>query len=75
MEWSGWLCIFVIPLNSIKYDDTIIKNILEQDDLTFKEEMFDMFEETEDNSNYLDYENIEESIEDKEEIKDTDYIN
>jgi len=61
-------------LNSIKYDDKVIKTILEQDDLPYMEEVFNMFEETQNNSNYLDYENIE--IKDEEEkIKDTDYIN
>jgi len=62
-------------LNSIKYNDTIIENILKDDNLTYTEEIFDMFEETKDNSNYLDYEETDENLEEQEKIKDTDFIN
>ena len=62
-------------LNSIKYDNNIIENILEDDNLTYTEEIFDMFDETKDNSNYLDYEESKENIEEDEKIKDTDFIN
>ena len=62
-------------LNSIKYDDLVIKDILADDNLDYTEEIFDLFEDTKDNSNILDFDDtIVEEIE-KEEIKDTDYIN
>ena len=61
-------------LNSVKYDDKIIEKLLENDDLTFSEEIFNMFEKEKKNSNILDY--VEGEIEtNEEEIKDTDFLN
>lgn len=62
-------------LNSIKYNDIIIENLLKDDNLTYTEEIFDLFEESKDNSNYLNSIDSEIDVEDKEEIKDTDFIN
>jgi len=61
-------------LNSVKYNDLIIENLLADDNLTYTEEIFDLFEEAKDNSNILDYENSNEEVDD-EEIVDTDFIN
>lgn len=62
-------------LNSVKYNDLIIEDLLDDENLTYTEEIFDMFEETIDDSNYLDYVETDTEIEDKDEIKDTDFIN
>lgn len=62
-------------LNSIKYDDLVIENMLADDNLDYTEEIFDLFEETKDNSNNLDFNDTTVEEEEKEEIKDTDYIN
>ena len=65
----------VTILNSVKYDDAVIKKMLIDDNLTYTEEVFDMFKKTKSSSDYLDY--IQGSNEDAEDdvIKDTDYIN
>jgi len=63
-------------LNSINYNDKIIESLLEDDNLTYTEEIFDMFEETKNDDNHLDYVDSDNILEeDKEEIKDTDFIN
>lgn len=62
-------------LNSIKYNDQIIENLLEDDNLTYTEEVFDMFKESEDNSDILDFDNEDKNEEVKDEIKDTDFLN
>jgi len=61
-------------LNSIKYNDLIIEDLLNDDNLTYTEEIFDLFEEIKDNSSILNKEDSSKE-EFKEEIKDTDFIN
>ena len=64
-------------LSSVKYNDVIINNLLNDDNLDYTEEIFDMFKDRVDNSNVLD--RIEDDSSDNDinddEIKDTDYIN
>ncbi len=63
-------------LRSIVYNDTIIENLLNDDNLNYTEEVFDMFKDTDDNSNILDY--VEDGYdynEEENQDKDTDYIN
>lgn len=62
-------------LNSIKYNDIIIEKLLSDDNLIYTTEIFDMFKDTEDNSNILDYVETEDLNYEKEEVKDTDFIN
>jgi len=62
-------------LCSIKYNDVIIKNLLNDDNLTYTEEVFDMFEDVEENSSNLNYEESIIEEEEQEEIKDTDFLN
>ena len=62
-------------LKSVAYNDTIIENLLKEDRLNYTEEVFDMFEDAEDNSNILDYEDGNYyPNEDTEDNKDTDYV-
>ena len=62
-------------LKSVEYNDTIIENLLKEDRLNYTEEVFDMFEDAEDNSNILDYEDGNYyPNEDTEDNKDTDYV-
>jgi len=65
----------IVILNSIKYNDTIIDNLLNDDNLTYTEEIFDMFEEVEENSSNLDFEVNDAEEEEQVEIKDTDFLN
>lgn len=60
-------------LNSIEYNDLIIEQLLSDDNLDYTEEVFDLFENTKDDSNILDYD--EEKVETEEELEDTDDIN
>lgn len=62
-------------LNSIEYNNSVIKNMLSTDTLNYTEEEFNLFETGVDNSNKLEY--IEEEIieEEEPELKDTDYVN
>ena len=62
-------------LNSIEYNNSVIKNMLSSDTLNYTEEEFNLFETGVDNSNKLEY--IEEEIieEEDSEITDTDYVN
>ncbi len=60
-------------LNSIKYNNTIIESLLKSDNLDYTEELFNMFENIEDKSNVLNYEDVN-SNNDNTEIKDTDYV-
>ena len=63
-------------LRSIEYNDTIIENLLNDDNLNYTEEVFDMFKDTDDNSNILDYvEDGYDYSEEENQDKDTDYIN
>ncbi len=63
-------------LRSIEYNDTIIENLLNDDNLNYTEEVFDMFKDTEDNSNVLDYaEDNYDYNEEANQDKDTDYVN
>lgn len=62
-------------LNSISYDDIVIENLLKEDNLTYTEEIFDMFHEVKENSNTLNYIESEEETENDTEIIDTDFIN
>ena len=62
-------------LNSIKYDDIIIDRLLNDDKLSYTEEVYELFEEHKNNSNYLQYEDTDEIEQEKDEIIDTDFIN
>ena len=62
-------------LNSVRYNDLVIEDMLADDNLDYTEEIFDLFEDTKDNSNILDFDNTIVEEDEKEEIKDTDYIN
>ena len=62
-------------LQSIKYNDTIIANILNDDKLNYTEEVFDLFKDSKNNSNILDYEEEDVNEEENTSIKDTDFIN
>ncbi len=64
-------------LKSIRYNDTIIKNILESDSLDYTEEIFDLFKDVSSNSNTLEYEDDknDEDVLIDDEIKDNDYVN
>ena len=61
-------------LNSIRYDDLIIKDLLTDDNLDYTEEKFNMFDDIKENTNVLDYSNSTNQVEDKEKVKDTDYV-
>lgn len=61
-------------LNSVKYNDEVIEQLLNDDNLNYTEEIFDMFEDVKDDSDILDYIESDET-ETEEEIQDTDYIN
>ena len=63
-------------LNSIKYNDLIIERLLNDDELSYTEEVFELFDDDVKSENNLEYKD-ETIIEDeqKDEIKDTDFIN
>ncbi len=61
-------------LNSIRYDDLIIKNLLTDDNLDYTEEKFNMFDDIKENNNVLDYGESTNQTEDNEKVKDTDYV-
>ena len=61
-------------LNSIRYDDLIIKDLLADDNLDYTEEKFNMFDDIKENTNVLDYSDSTNQVEDKEKVKDTDYV-
>ena len=60
-------------LNSIRYDDLIINNLLNDDNLDYTEETFNMFDDIKENTNVLDYDGTNQ-VEDEEKVKDTDYV-
>ena len=63
-------------LNSIKYNDIVIERLLNDDELSYTEETFELFDEEKNSENNLEYKeetNIDEEQQD--EIKDTDFIN
>ena len=60
-------------LKSVKYDMSVVKDLLNSDDLDSTEEVYDMFNDVKKNSNSLDYSVDDDEIEEKI-IKDTDYI-
>ena len=63
-------------LNIIKYNDKVIENLLNDDDLNYTEESFNIFEKKKNNSNVLDYGDVEEgSTNDSDKIIDSDFIN
>ena len=62
-------------LNSIKYNDLAIERLLNDDELDYTEEIFEIFENNNVNSDVLEYENESENNETEEELKDTDFIN
>ena len=62
-------------LNSIKYNDLIIERLLNDNDLSYTEEIFELFENDKNNSNILEYEKVTEDEIDQDEVKDTDFIN
>lgn len=63
-------------LNSVKYyDDEVIKELLETDELSETLEKYEIFNEDKVNSNILNSSNKEESKDDSDDIVDTDFIN
>ena len=62
-------------LNSIKYNDEVIEQLLNDDNLDYTEEVFDMFKDYHDNSDILDRDTNDETIVEQDEPKDLDYIN
>lgn len=61
-------------LNSIRYDDLIIKDLLADDNLDYTEENFNMFDDIKENTNVLDYGDGTNQVEKEEKVKDTDYV-
>ena len=61
-------------LNSIRFDDLVIKNLLNDDNLDYTEENFNMFDDIKENTNVLDYGDGTNQVEDEEKVKDTDYV-
>ena len=62
-------------LNSIEYNDLVIEHLLNDDNLNFKEEVFELFDKNKNNSSSLEFEDVKEELDEKEEIKDTNFIN
>lgn len=64
-------------LRSIEYNENVIANLLGDDILNFQEEVYNIFNTTSSDSNYLKYVEEEENkeLEKENEIKDTDLIN
>ncbi len=62
-------------LKSIKYNDAIIKKILNSDSLDYTEEIFDIFKDVSSNSNVLEHEDSEDIDDEIETNIDTDYVN
>lgn len=63
-------------LNSVKYyDDEVIKELLETDELSETLEKYEIFNQDKVNSNILNSSNKEESKDDSDDIVDTDFIN
>ena len=60
-------------LNSVRYNDSAIERMLNDDELSYTEENYELFDEDKSNSNILN--STQEDVEEKEEIKDTDYVN
>ncbi len=61
-------------LKSVKYNDTIIEKLLNDDNLNYTEEVFDLFNKVNNNSNSLNYVESNVDNQDEFEIKDTDYV-
>ena len=61
-------------LKSIRYNDTIIKKMLESDSLDNTEEIFDIFKDVTNNSSTLEHEEDNNETIINDDIKDTDYI-
>ncbi|MBR1413324.1 MAG: hypothetical protein IJ574_01470 [Bacilli bacterium] len=62
-------------LNSIKYNDSVISNLLEEDVLSFSEEEFDIFSKSKNESKYLFYLEEYDKYNDKDdELRDNDLI-
>ena len=59
-------------LSSIEYNDKVIANVLNDDNLTFNDEDFNIFETAETESNYLNYVEKYDNYEDQ--TKDKDFI-
>jgi len=62
-------------LNSIKYNDVIIERVLNDDELSYTEEKFELFKDKVNNNDILEYEENVNDMPLDEEIKDTDFIN
>ena len=64
-------------LRSVEYNDNVIANLLGEDVLNYQEEVYNIFNTTSSDSNYLKYVEEEELKEQKQEdkIKDTDLLN
>ena len=62
-------------LKSITYNDVVINRILDDNELSTKEEIFEMFENNKHNSGILEYEKDDEKENESDEIVDTDFIN
>ena len=60
-------------LNSIRYNDSTIERMLNDDELSYTEENYELFDDDKSNSNILN--STVEEVEDEEEVKDTDFIN
>ncbi len=61
-------------LSSIKYNDVVIKNIIGENVLDFKEEKYTIKKPKQNDKTFLDYVNIYDKYNDEEEIEDTDTI-
>jgi len=61
-------------LNSVKYNDSVIERLLNDNELNYTEEVFELFENDKVNSDILEYEK-DKNTEIEEEVKDTDFIN
>jgi hypothetical protein len=68
------LCYAINILNSVKYDMTVIDNLLKEDDLDSAEEVYDMFNKVKKPNETLDYSNENDEELEEKVIKDTDYV-
>jgi hypothetical protein len=62
-------------LKSIVYNDSVIENMLKEDVLTYTEEDFNIFNTTSKDSNYLNYDNEYQEVDNSEEKYDSDLLN
>lgn len=62
-------------LNSIKYNDATIERMLQDNELNYTEEVFEIFENNAVNSDILEFEKDNENDNNEDEVRDTDFIN